>query len=261
MKAIALRSQAAVGLALLLAAVSVGCVTVPVETVDVGRKAETRRDVGIDHLARGRPAMAIRDLLEAESLDPSDYETQLWLGEAYRRRDMLDKAEEHLLRSVELAPHRHRPLMNVAALYIQMGRFEESIRYSEKLIEDPTFPTPWQALTNKGWALFQLDKRTEARAILERALEFDPDFWPTLLDLGILENAEGRRLQALEYFQQVLAKDPGPGVEAEVNYRMGEVFVAMGRADKAVSHFANAIETSPKGRWGRESQRYLKLLR
>ena len=69
------------------------------------------------------------------------------------------------------------------------------------------------------------------------------------MNLGILENDEGRRVEALGRFQQVLDEAPGRGAKAEANFRMGELFVSLGRRDRAVTHFANAIEQSPHGRW------------
>lgn len=251
-------------LAPLVLALTTGCVTTEIggqAPADLTRQAETRRDVGIDHLTKGRTALAIRNLLESVEQNPEDYESQLWLGEAYRRRGLTDLAEDHLLTAIELASRRHRPRINLAALYLQVGRYEESIVQSNVLIDDPTFAALWQALTNRGWAYFKMDQPSQARVSYEEALEFHPTYWPALLNLGILESSLGRRLEALERFQQVLLEHPSRNAQAEANFRIGEAFVSLGRRDRALTHFANAIEVSPYGRWGKQSQKYLKLLR
>jgi len=245
---------------------SLGCVTTVIDGPDSqkappGRQAQTRRDLGIDHLARGRTAMAIRTLLEAESMNPDDHETHLWLGEAYRRKNMLDRAEAELLEALRLKPDFHATRINLTGLYIQMGRYEDAIRVSKALVQDPTFPTPWRALTNQGWAEYKLGRVQDARATLASALEFHPTFWPALLDMGIIENEQGNRLAALENFEQVMEQNPGPDVKAEVSYRMAEVFVAIGHRERAIRYFSDAIDSSPNGQWGKESKRYLKLLR
>jgi Tfp pilus assembly protein PilF len=225
------------------------------------RKAEARRDLGIDHLSKGRTAMAIRTLLEAQRMNPMDYETHLWLGEAYRRKNLLDKAEGQMLEALALKPDYHATRINLTGLYIQMERYEDAIAESKILVQDPTFPTPWRALTNQAWAEFKLERYDDARASLDMALDFHPTFWPALLNMGILESVLGNRLAALERFEEVVQQDPGGRVMAETRYRMGEMFVSMGHRDRAIRYFSDAIDLSPHGPWAEQSKRYLKMLR
>jgi tetratricopeptide (TPR) repeat protein len=255
MKAIAVIPLVALSLAL-------GCASVVVdEEQDIPRMAEARRNVGMDHLANGRTAMAVRDLMEAERLNPGDHETELWLGEAFRRKGLFEKAEDRILRALDLKPGHHLSRMNLAGLYIQMERYHDAIEILNGLVDDPTFQTPWRALSNRGWAEYKLGRVSDARASLESALDYRTDFWPALLNLGILENSQGHRLEAIERFRKVLEGSPGRRAKAEANYRIGEVFVSLGRRDRAISHFASAIENSPEGTWGERSKEYLKLLR
>ncbi|MGH0034382.1 MAG: tetratricopeptide repeat protein [Myxococcota bacterium] len=225
------------------------------------RKAEARRDLGIDHLSKGRTAMAIRTLLEAERMNSLDPVTHLWLGEAYRRKNLLDKAESQMLQALALKPDSQSTRLNLTGLYIQMEKYEEAIEESRTLALDPTFPTPWRALTNQAWAEFKLRKYDAARASLEMALDFHPTFWPALLNLGILENELGNRLAALEAFEAVAEQDPGSRAMSETRYRMAEVFVAIGHRERAIRHFSDSIDLSPHGPWAEESKRYLKMLR
>ena len=173
------RTRPAILCGALLCTLALGCVTTEIKPpADVERQAETRRDVGVDHLSKGRTAMAIRDLRLAADLNPNDYETHLWLGEAYRRRGMLDEAHDHLIQSVALAEGKHRPRITLSALYIQMERYDDAIRESATLVDDPTYAAPWQALTNRGWAEYRLGRGSAARASYEHALEFHPTYWP-----------------------------------------------------------------------------------
>jgi tetratricopeptide (TPR) repeat protein len=225
------------------------------------RKAEARRDLGIDHLSKGRTAMAIRTLLEAERMNPADPVTHLWLGEAYRRKNLLDKAEAQMLEALALKPDSQATRLNLAGLYIQREKFEDAIRESRMLAQDPTFPTPWRALTNQAWAEFKLGRFDEARASLDMALDFHPTFWPALLNLGILENELGNRLEALERFEEVAQQDPGDRALAETRYRMGEVFVSIGHRSRAIRYFSDSLDLSPHGPYAEDSKRYLKMLR
>ena len=177
------------------------------------------------------------------------------------RKDKVAEAEQHLLLAVEIRPDYQNARFNLSSLYLVMGRYEESIEHSEILLDDPTFVSPWRAITNRGWAAYKLGRIPEARRDLERSRQYKPGYWPTLLNLGILESEQGRKLEAIRLYTQVLELRPGPNAEAEVNYRLGEIFVALGKRERAVGYLTAAVMKAPSGRWGRKSEEYLKLLR
>jgi Tfp pilus assembly protein PilF len=224
------------------------------------RVARARRNVGIDYLASGRTPMAIRELRRAETLDPDDPITIHWLGEAYRRRGLLDQALENFLRSIEMDPEAQEIRVNLAGLYLQRKRYPEAIEQSQILIDDPTFSSPWRAFTNRGWAELQLGYLEAAQASFEEALNFRRTYWPARLNLGILEAKQGRDLQAIANFEQVLERDIGETAASEVNYHLGESYVGLGRRAKALEHFKVSAAEAPYSRWAEQSAAYLKLL-
>lgn len=257
------RFQHPVAFGLTLVLLGSGCASSgPVSPVseEDARIALAKRNVGIDYLANGRTPMAIRELQFAHELDPDDPVTTHWLGEAYRRRGLLDKALEHMLEAAEQLPNDADLNLNLAGLYVQLKRYPEAIEHSQILIDDPTFAAPWKAYTNKGWAELQLGETQKARLSFEQALDFRPSYWPARLNLGILDSQEGRKLQAIVNFEKVLERELGRSAEAETNYRLGETYISLGRRDKAVQYFKLAAERAPYDRWGQQSEEYLKLL-
>jgi len=256
-------------IASMLAALSLGCATTksltPEEQQTI-KQADALRDVGADHLTQGRTAMAIRKLQQAHSKNPKDAETLLWLGEAFRRKGMLDRAEENMLRAIELSENAsdftyQETVLNLSALYIQMNRYRETRELCQRLIDDPTFSSPWRPLTNRGWAEFQMGLYAEARKSYEAALDFFPSYWPAHLNLGILEQKEGRFLAAIQSFDRALATERmGYDAAAEANYRMAEIYVSLGKRREAIEHFRVALERSPNGEWGEQSKTYLEML-
>ena len=251
-----------------LALLTSGCVstTSPEANTEQGMATATR-DVGIDHLSQGRIAMAIRKLREANGLNSGDPVTHLSLGEAYRRKGLLEPAEQELIEALRLSKdpsdfNYQETLLNLSVLYIQMKRYDESIVRSEALVVDPTFSSPWRALTNKGWAQFKLGHLGEARASFEEALEFHPRYAPAHLNLGILDQRERLFLPALNHYEKAVeAGRMAPNALAEANYRMAEVYVSLGNRGKAIEHFNVALERAPYGPWGEQSRSYLELLR
>lgn len=244
-----------------------GCIT----TVSMDEKPRVteslaKRDLGIDYLTTGRTAMAIRELMASVKLDPKDPATHLWLGEAYRRKGKNGLAEEYLKEAVELSSKPeyirslHAAQLNLSALLGQIGRYEESIEYCKSMVVDPTVSTPWRPLTNCGWAQMKLNRLDEARVSFEDALDYFPGYGPALLNLGILEAKEGHQLAAIKTFERALDR-LSTGGRAEVNYRLGELYVAMGHRNLAVGYFSEAVLIAPQLDWGSQSQAYLDLLR
>lgn len=229
-------------------------------SVDTSR-ARAHHSVGATHLREGRIALAIRELRAAEQLNPRDKWIQLTLAEAYRRKNLSEDAERHLLLSLAIDPSFQEARLTLSGLYIQMERYPEAIEHAQALIDDPTFPKPWDALCNKGYALMMLKRRPEARQALEFALEYHERYWRAHLNLGILDAQEGKRLDAMERFERVLQLGAGPLAVAEVNYRMAEIYLSLGNRERAVDHWVAASSQRPSGAWGKRSEDRLKSLR
>jgi len=255
------RAASALGLIALLAA---GCAgpSGPTETKpDPKNQARTRYDLGVDHLRNGRPPLAIRELTAADQLNPNDPYTKHALGEAYRQRGLLPNAIEQLERALVLKPDFQGAALSLSAAYIQSERYDDAIVVARRLVDDPTFGAPWQPLTNIGGAQYKLGRVAEARDAYEQAIDFRPTYWRALLGLGILEAEQGNRARALELYRAVLDQRPGPYADAEVNFRIGEIYVAEGRNEQAVAHLTAAAENKASGEWGKRSEEVLKVLR
>jgi tetratricopeptide (TPR) repeat protein len=235
--------------------------TPPPPTADAERKARSHYSVAMNHLKEGRAGVAITELQAADQIQPNDVWILLALAEAYRLKAHDAEAEKYLLRVLEIRPDFHAAKLNLSAIYIQVGRYDEAVQLSKELLGDATFPIPWKALTNQGYAYFKLGRHAEARVALENALEYHERFWPAMLDLAILDDDEGKHLEALEGYEQVLSLKPGPIAEAEVHYRIATIYISLGNRSQAMHHLSVASETRPSGVWGKRSADYLKRLR
>ncbi len=255
-----LRSLAGFGLAALLAA---GCATpkMDVEAERNSRRADSHYQLGVDHMANRRPELALRELLLADRMRPEHPPTQFALANAYLYKGKFAEAEERLLHALEIFPEFHDARLNLSTLYLQQSRWQEAIAQTGILLEDPTFPAPWRAHSNQGWAELNLGLGAEARRSLEAARDYNPRYWPALLNLGILEQQAGHHLEAVELFQRMLELDPDPNAEAEANYRIAEIYISLGKRERALGHLMTAVAETPDGEWGRRSEEYLKLLR
>jgi hypothetical protein len=61
--------------------------------------------------------------------------------------------------------------------------------------------------------------------------------------------------------RQVLEQEPGLEIQAQANYRIGEIYIALGKRERAIRHLKTAVVQTPGGPWGVKSEEYLILLR
>ena len=91
--------------------------------------------------------------------------------------------------------------------------------------------------------------------------EYNARYWPTHLNLGILEAEQGNASAALESFERVLELAREPSAIAEASYRIAEIYVAQGRREEAMGHLRAAVVKAPSDPWGKKSEAYLRQLR
>ena len=255
-----MRRLTAIGMAWLASGL-LGCATLTgTASEDDARKATSRLDLGTDHLTNGRSALALREFLAAEQLDPHNAQVQYALADAYLARGKRVEAQRHARRALQLFPDYHDARLFLSALLLIEKRYADTIVECDRLIDDPTFPTPWRAYTNRAWAEYQLGRKKDARESLEYAREFQRNYWPATLALAILESDAGHRPEAIRLYQEIIAQSPGAAVEAEVNYRLAEVYVALGQRREAMGHLSTSVARAPESEWGKKSQAYLKRL-
>ncbi len=269
----------AVALAVVLGATQIGCATgggsgsssakrssasgdraTAAEPSEAQRRARMHYEIALDRMSTDRNPEAIGELLMAVRLDPEETRVRLALAEAFRRAGRLEDTEEHLLVALRIDPDFHAARFNLAALYIERERYEEAIAQASVLLDDPTFPGPWRALTNVGWAEYKLGRLDSAARRLQLALDYREDYWPARLNLGILEAERGNREQAVKHFERVLEIPSGPFAEAEARYRLAELYLAMGDRRGAIAQLSKASTLSPGGPWGKRSAETLQTL-
>jgi hypothetical protein len=56
-------------------------------------------------------------------------------------------------------------------------------------------------------------------------------------------------------------QEPGLEVQAQANYRIGEIYIALGKRERAIGHLKAAVVQTPGGPWGAKSEESLSLLR
>ena len=85
------------------------------------RIAESKRNIGEAYMRQGDYTSALRELLEAEKLNPNDAFTQHDLGLCYREKKHMTEALAHLRKAVQLKPE-FTPARNSLACVVASRR-------------------------------------------------------------------------------------------------------------------------------------------
>ncbi|MDH3391818.1 MAG: tetratricopeptide repeat protein, partial [Desulfobulbaceae bacterium] len=84
--------------------------------------------------------------------------------------------------------------------YVQPGSSE----ISDRFFYDPRNPEHATALADIGFAKLQNKEFDKAKSYFDQALEINPDNPYALINLGIISEHEGDKVQAAELYRQVL---------------------------------------------------------
>lgn len=135
------------------------------------------------------------------------------------------------------------------------GRKDQALTFlSQAVRQEPEVAefTHWQ-----GVAYWAVGESSEERQSYLRSMEKQPDYLPTLLNLGhnYLESGEYR--QALIHYEKVLAVDP---LEASALYNRALAYHMLNDTDRAGQAFIGYLEHHRTGKWAIRAIRHLHQL-
>jgi tetratricopeptide (TPR) repeat protein len=158
--------------------------------------------LGMALYSRGNYDEAVKSLLRAADLNPSDPRCYFFLSKAYDSSPgQADEVIQRFRRFAQLQPHNAR-----AAYYYAMSLWKG------KRAEDPS-----------------LDLR-QIESLLKTAIALDPKLAEAHLQLGNLDSDQHKYAEAIPEY--VRARELNPD-QADVYYRLGQAYVHTGQKDKA----------------------------
>jgi tetratricopeptide (TPR) repeat protein len=150
-------------------------------------------------LARGyarvyRVLDALDELKHWLERSPDDVQALVVRGAVYRQVKAAQSAAADFRRAVELAPERDDARWGLAVSLVEIGRYQEALTHLEQLrprrADDPDL------LVRVARCHARLERRDEARRLLEEVLAVHPGHGPALMNLGQLLAQSGRLAQA-----------------------------------------------------------------
>jgi len=138
-------------------------------------------------------------------------------GDFDGKNDFLQKAERHLLSAIKNYPNfEPRPgqdygrlsiseaRVNLSAIYLQMGKWDDAIKYARQAVEDPFYRFPDRAHYNLGLAYYKKDQSLKAINHLKLAVDINRNFPGGYKTLGEIYLEMNRYSEAVLYLQKAI---------------------------------------------------------
>ncbi|MBN2055243.1 tetratricopeptide repeat protein, partial [bacterium] len=185
---------------------------------------ESYRAAGIQSLSHGRPQDAVRHLLHARALGIDDSRLANSLAEAYRLTGDLAAAVSEYQGILDRDGRVPEILVNYAVALMDMQRTPAAeAALLEALQQDRRSV---RALYNLGTLYLGMGYYEKAAGYLRQCLRFDPGHGPGLFNLAVVYDQQGRRQDALERYEEFIAKHGRSGYDqliSRARLRLGEL--------------------------------------
>lgn len=181
-------------------------------------------------------AAEVRGLLGGDK----DRETHLALAQIYEKGKNFAEMEKSLQAAEKLSesqPDREAIRFMRGAMYEKMKKYDQAEAEFRKVIEGN--PRAAGALNYLGYMLADRDIRLEeARGLIVKALEIDPDNGAYLDSLGWVCYRLNRLEEAEGHLRRALEKTPG---DPTVHDHLGDVYVKQGKLKEAIAQWQHSL--------------------
>lgn len=145
-------------------------------------------------------------------------------------RGEVERAGEHYLRAVKLAPHQGGMFNNYGTWLCTNGRAQESLEWFQRAMADPNYPRRSTAMANAGACAIDAGETEQGGRLLHAALEQDPTNPVALSAMARHEFAAGRAFQARAFSQRRLAAAPADAASlllaSQIETKLGDTEAA-----------------------------------
>ncbi len=233
------------------------------EAMDAYRAAIARRpDMGLAYrrLAflqweAGAPAEAIATMRSALEKTGPDIDLEIRLGTYLAETGNAQEAIPMLRRVTTAQPDNSEALNALGIAYAQAGRGPQALAVFERALE--ANPRDVYAHENIGTVHLQQNNFVAAREAFIRAIENDPRSSRGRAGLGVVARHQGRVDEAITHWRRAVELDR---TNYDALYNLCAELLNAGRAGEARPCLAEFVRNAPRAFYGREVERFGKLL-
>ncbi|MEZ4485870.1 MAG: tetratricopeptide repeat protein [Syntrophotaleaceae bacterium] len=225
------------------------------------QKKTSEKDVhyilGVSYLQEGNASRALQEFHLAHEANAGNVDTLIGLGRAYQLKGAFAEAEQYYLQALKLRPDDSLIENNLGDLYLNLQRPDDAIHYFSKAASNLMFASSEVSLTGLGYAHFQKREYLEATNAYRKALVQNPRYDEAHLRLGETYYAMGKTDRALGEFLQALKLN---GNNPRTHLQLGLAYMKANNPVEAVQYFRNVVRLVPSSELGEQAEHYLELL-
>ena len=134
-----------------------------------------------------------------------------YLARNYEQSGDLSRAVENYKKVLQIDPQNYRTMNNIAALFIKMNLWEESLGYLQNSFKLKNNYVP--TLINLGIVYAKKERTSEAESSLLKAISLEEENRAALFNIAVLYENQGAYDKAREYYQRLKILGKSEGME------------------------------------------------
>jgi type IV pilus assembly protein PilF len=238
------------------------CLSVSCSTIEKNNKktADLKMQVAVSYLSANNLPLALKELLEAAELDPSNPYIQNNLGIVYFMREKYELANKYFLRALDLDSRFTDARNNLARLMIEQKQYSKAQKILDTVLSDLTYTNTFSAYFNYGLSWFNQNQFSKAKDYFEKALNENRTdcysqvyYGRTLLELKTLNEASQQLDQATHFC--------GSENVDEAHFYSAIAYYRLGLTEKSTARFEELQKIFPNGKNFKKSTQMLELIK
>jgi type IV pilus assembly protein PilF len=220
--------------------------TIVGEVGDARNRARVHTELAGAYYERGNMGVALDELRQANTADPSYPQAYGLLGLVYMELKDPRQAESNFERALRLSPNDADINHNYGWFLCQNSREKESIKYFLQALRNPLYSAPGRTYSAAGLCSLRAHNPKDAEEFFQRALRLDADDPTSLLQLGQIRfrqgNIEEARRLVSRYNKLVSPNPESLWLAVRIERKLGERVAEQAYANQLRRRFPNSAE-------------------
>jgi type IV pilus assembly protein PilF len=228
----------------------------PIESIE---RAELHLKIGTGYLNQGNYPLALRELLEAEKLNPQSPFILNNLALTYFARGEQALAIDKLKKSLQIKKDFSEARNNLARIYIETKQYPLAIDELLLATKDLTYLFPERTWTHLGLAYFMLENFSQAKTSLSKAIQLNNSYCPahTLYGRTLFEQ---RQFSSASLALDQAANKCRQQTYDEANYYSALSYLKLGHKEEARARLLELVKIFPNGLYSERAQSILNTI-
>ena len=215
------------------------------------KQARARADLGLTYIRNGNLRAGVKELIEAEKIDPENADIQHELAQAYKDLGVYREALVHFKKALMLRKEFSDAQNNMGTLYLLTGKWDLAIGCFNKVVKNITYSTPHFAYNNLGLAYYNKGEYQKAINSYQKALKISPSYSICYCNLGLVYETINKWEEAIDAYKKAISYFPG---YSAAHLSLGKCFLRLGQNSEAAKELERTIDIDPGGPFGNEAK-------